>query len=41
MIEALKEHNIIEDINDIQGTGHRVVHGENYSQNQHLLPKMY
>ena len=27
MIEALKEHNIIEDINDIQGTGHRVVHG--------------
>lgn len=41
MIEALKEHNIIEDINDIQGTGHRVVHGGELFQNQHLLPKMY
>ncbi|MBL0848201.1 MULTISPECIES: acetate kinase [Mammaliicoccus] len=27
MLDALKEHNIINDINDIQGTGHRVVHG--------------
>ncbi|WP_323704586.1 acetate kinase [Mammaliicoccus sp. Dog046] len=27
MLEALKKHNIINDINDIQGTGHRVVHG--------------
>lgn len=27
MLDALKNHNIINDINDIQGTGHRVVHG--------------
>ncbi|MBO3077373.1 acetate kinase [Mammaliicoccus vitulinus] len=27
MLDALKEHNIINDINDIQGSGHRVVHG--------------
>ena len=28
MLDALKNHNIINDINDIQGTGHRVVHGK-------------
>lgn len=27
MLEALQEHKIINDINDIQGSGHRVVHG--------------
>ncbi|AXV42145.1 acetate kinase [Staphylococcus warneri] len=27
MLEKFKEHHIIEDINEIQGTGHRVVHG--------------
>ncbi|GGI40371.1 acetate kinase [Mammaliicoccus stepanovicii] len=27
MLKALKDHNIIQDINDIQGSGHRVVHG--------------
>lgn len=27
MLDAFKAHNIINDINDIDGTGHRVVHG--------------
>ncbi|OHW04065.1 acetate kinase [Staphylococcus aureus] len=27
MLDAFKKHNIINDINDIDGTGHRVVHG--------------
>ncbi|WP_251519881.1 MULTISPECIES: acetate kinase [Staphylococcus] len=27
MLESFKEHGIIDDINDIDGTGHRVVHG--------------
>ena len=27
MLESFKEHHMIEDINEIEGTGHRVVHG--------------
>lgn len=33
MLEALTEHNIIQSVNDIEGTGHRVVHGgETFSE---------
>ena len=34
MLEKFKEHHIIEDINEIQGTGHRVVHGGETFLNQ-------
>ena len=36
MLDSFKEHEMIKDITDIQGTGHRVVHGET-SLNQLLL----
>lgn len=36
MLESFKEHHMIEDINEIEGTGHRVVHGGRNSLNQSL-----
>ena len=37
MLDSFKEHEMIKDITDIQGTGHRVVHGGKLSLNQLLL----
>ena len=37
MLDSFKEHEMIKDITDIQGTGHRVVHGGELSLNQLLL----
>ena len=36
MLDSFKHHGIIDSIYDIQGTGHRVVHGER-SQHQYML----